>query len=89
VKSFSDFYDFVFEQQIHGLRDNLTGLETALLAKIIKNVEGHIFGYRPDGDDRGVVTENVTRLKGMIAKPKKPVSIEEMNRAIIEEGGKS
>jgi len=45
-------------------------------------------------DDRGVVTiwpvtENVTRLKGMIAKPKKPVSIEEMNRAIIEEGGKS
>jgi AbrB family looped-hinge helix DNA binding protein len=45
-------------------------------------------------DDRGVVTiwpvtENVTKLKGMIAKPKKPVSIEEMNRAIIEEGGKS
>ena len=45
-------------------------------------------------DDRGVVTiwpvtENVTKLKGMIAKPKKTVSIEEMNRAIIEEGGKS
>ncbi len=45
-------------------------------------------------DDRGLVTiwpvtENVTKLKGMIAKPKKPVSIEEMNRAILEEGGKS
>lgn len=45
-------------------------------------------------DDRGLVTiwpvtENVTKLKGMIAKPKKPVSIVEMNRAIFEEGGKS
>ncbi len=45
-------------------------------------------------DDRGLVTiwpvtENVTKLKGMIAKPKKPVSIEEMNRVILEEGGKS
>ena len=45
-------------------------------------------------DDRGLVTiwpvtENVTKLKGMITKPKKPVSIEEMNRAIFEEGGKS
>ena len=27
-------------------------------------------------------TQSVTRLKGMIAKPKKPVSIEDMNRAI-------
>lgn len=45
-------------------------------------------------DDRGLVTiwpvtENVTKLKGMIAKPNKPVSLEEMNRAILEEGGKS
>ena len=45
-------------------------------------------------DDRGLVTiwpvtENVTKLKGMIAKPKEPVSIEEMNRAILEQGGKS
>jgi AbrB family looped-hinge helix DNA binding protein len=45
-------------------------------------------------DDRGVVTiwpvtENVTRLKGMIARPLKPVTIADMNRAILEEGGKS
>ncbi len=34
------------------------------------------------------VTEDVTRLKGIIQKPEKPVSIEEMNQAIQEEGGK-
>ncbi|MDO9041318.1 MAG: AbrB/MazE/SpoVT family DNA-binding domain-containing protein [Desulfocapsaceae bacterium] len=44
-------------------------------------------------DDKGVVTiwpvtQNVTNLKGMIAKLDKPVSIEEMNHAIIMEGGK-
>ncbi len=44
-------------------------------------------------DERGVVTiwpvtEDATKLKGMIAKPKKPVSIEEMNEAILQEGGK-
>ncbi len=33
------------------------------------------------------VTEDVTRLKGMIPRPKKPVSIREMNRAILREGG--
>ena len=44
-------------------------------------------------DDQGrvtiwPVTQSVTRLKGRIAKPDKPVSIEEMNQAITEEGGK-
>lgn len=44
-------------------------------------------------DDQGrvtiwPVTQSVTKLKGMIAKPDKPVSIEEMNQAIAEEGGK-
>jgi hypothetical protein len=44
-------------------------------------------------DDKGMVTiwpvtQNVTNLKGMIAKLDKPVSIEEMNQAIIMEGGK-
>jgi len=44
-------------------------------------------------DDKGVVTiwpvtQNVTNLKGMIAKLDKPVSIEEMNQAIVMEGGK-
>ena len=44
-------------------------------------------------DDQGrvtiwPVTQSVIRLKGMIAKPDKPVSIEEMNQAITEEGGK-
>ncbi|GBE51976.1 putative regulator PrlF [bacterium BMS3Bbin14] len=44
-------------------------------------------------DDHGVVTiwpvtQNVSLLKGMIAKPEEPVSIEEMNQAIEEEGGR-
>lgn len=44
-------------------------------------------------DDQGVVTiwpvtQSVTKLKGMVAASKKPVSIEEMNRAIVEEGGR-
>jgi len=44
-------------------------------------------------DDQGVVTiwpvtQSVTRLKGMIAKPDKPVSIDEMNLAVYELGGK-
>jgi antitoxin PrlF len=34
------------------------------------------------------VTEDVTRLKGMIPGPKKPVSIKDMNQAILREGGK-
>lgn len=38
------------------------------------------------GADGGVtvwpVTENVSTLKGMLAKPKRPVSVEELNRAI-------
>ena len=43
--------------------------------------------------DQGVVTiwpvtQSVTRLKGMIAKPGKPVSVEEMNRAVADQGGK-
>ena len=32
-------------------------------------------------------TRDVRELKGMIAKPKKPVSLEEMNRAIAQRGG--
>ena len=44
-------------------------------------------------DEQGVVTilpvtQSVTKLKGLIAKPKKPVSIEDMKQAVIEEGGK-
>lgn len=44
-------------------------------------------------DDQGVVTiwpvtQSVTQLKGMIAKPDHPVSLEQMNQAIAEEGGK-
>lgn len=44
-------------------------------------------------DTQGVVTiwpvtQSITKLKGMIAKQEKPVSIEEMNRAILEEGGR-
>ena len=34
------------------------------------------------------VTQNITKLKGMIAKPEKAVSIKEMNKAIADEGGK-
>ncbi len=34
------------------------------------------------------VTSDVTALKGMIAKPKKYVSIEDMNDAVQEQGGK-
>lgn len=32
-------------------------------------------------------THDVRMLKGIVAKPKKPVSIDDMNRAIIELGG--
>lgn len=32
-------------------------------------------------------THDVRSLKGIVAKPKKPVTIEDMNRAIIEMGG--
>lgn len=44
-------------------------------------------------DDQGTVTiwpvtQNATRLKGMVAKPEKPVSIEEMNVAISIEGSR-
>lgn len=44
-------------------------------------------------DDQGVVTiwpvtQSVTILKGIITGPERPVSIEEMNQAIIDEGGK-
>ena len=43
-------------------------------------------------DSHGVVTiwpvtDNVTQLKGMIAKPTTPVTIKEMNQAISEQGG--
>ncbi len=31
-------------------------------------------------------TKDVTALKGMVPKPKRPVSVEEMNRAIAEKG---
>ena len=34
------------------------------------------------------VTEDVTRLKGMIHRPNKKVSIKDMNQAILREGGK-
>ncbi|WP_446010936.1 AbrB/MazE/SpoVT family DNA-binding domain-containing protein [Candidatus Electrothrix sp.] len=34
------------------------------------------------------VTSDVTELKGMIPKPKKYVSIEDMNNAVQEQGGK-
>ncbi len=34
------------------------------------------------------VTSDVTELKGMIAKPKKYVSIKDMNDAVQEQGGK-
>ncbi|HHD63824.1 MAG TPA: AbrB/MazE/SpoVT family DNA-binding domain-containing protein [Desulfobulbaceae bacterium] len=44
-------------------------------------------------DEQGVVTilpvtQSVTKLKGLIAKPEKPVSIEDMKQAVTEEGGK-
>lgn len=44
-------------------------------------------------DDQGTVTiwpvtQSATHLKGMVAKPEKPVSIEEMNMAIAIEGGR-
>ena len=32
-------------------------------------------------------TQDVRSLKGIVAKPKKPVSIEDMKRAIVEMGG--
>jgi AbrB family looped-hinge helix DNA binding protein len=32
-------------------------------------------------------TQDVRSLKGIVAKPKKPVTIEDMDRAIIEMGG--
>ena len=34
------------------------------------------------------VTSDVTALKGMIAKPKKYISIEDMNDAVQEQGGR-
>jgi len=45
-------------------------------------------------DEQGVVTilpvtQSVTKLKGLIAKPEKPVSIEDMKQAVTEEGGKT
>ncbi len=33
------------------------------------------------------VTSDVKQLKGLVPKPTKPVTIKEMNRAILEEGG--
>ena len=44
-------------------------------------------------DDRGIVTiwpvsQDVTRLKGMVTGTGQPVSIEAMKRAIQEEGGR-
>lgn len=44
-------------------------------------------------DENGVVTlwpvtQDITNLKGMIAKPAQPVSIEEMNQAIAIEGSR-
>ena len=44
-------------------------------------------------DDEGRVivqalTADVTQLKGMLAKPKKPISIEKMNKIIKTRGGK-
>jgi len=32
-------------------------------------------------------TQDVKTLKGIVPKPKKPVTIEEMNKAIVERGG--
>ena len=45
-------------------------------------------------DEQGVVTilpvtQSVTKLKGLIANPEKPVSIEDMKQAVTEEGGKT
>jgi AbrB family looped-hinge helix DNA binding protein len=34
-----------------------------------------------------VATQDVRSLKGIVAKPKKPVTIEDMNLAIVEMGG--
>ncbi len=34
------------------------------------------------------VTQDASKLKGIIKKPKKPVSIDKMNKAIREKGGK-
>jgi antitoxin PrlF len=44
-------------------------------------------------DTNGIVTllpvrSNVTALKGMVSKPEKYVSIEAMNDAVLEQGGK-
>lgn len=44
-------------------------------------------------DDQGTVTiwpvtQSAIHLKGMVAKPEKPVSLEEMNLAISIEGGR-
>ena len=44
-------------------------------------------------DDQGVVsvipvTKRVTSIKGIVSKPKKPVSIEEMNATVREKGAR-
>ena len=42
-----------------------------------------------DGSVRIVtITASITKLKGMVPRPKKVVSLEEMNKAIEMEGGK-
>lgn len=48
--------------------------------------------YIIDPDGRVIIaplTEKVTQLKGMLAKPKNKISIEQMNKAITKRGGGS
>ncbi len=45
-------------------------------------------------DDNGVVnfvpmTKDITTIKGMITKPKKPVSLEDMNATVKRKGGRA
>ncbi len=44
-------------------------------------------------DSDGVVTiwpvnEDISRLKGMVPRPKRPISLNEMEQAILDQGGK-
>ena len=63
-----------------------------------KNIRDHMHVDKGDRvefllDDQGVVTiwpvtAEVITLKGMVPKPRKPVSIQDMNSAIEESGGR-
>jgi len=53
----------------------------------LKADSGAILKWEAKGSDEFVVKvirKDVTRLKGIVAKPKKPVSVEDMNNAIGE-----